>query len=94
MPIPSVFWIYLLCISGLSVILTVFDKVSAKTAPQHRVPEKTLLLFGFIGGATAMYITMQIIRHKTKHLKFMISLPLMIVLHGVLIFLVWKGILL
>lgn len=31
-----------------------------------------------------MYITMKAIRHKTLHKKFMIGLPLLILLHGVL----------
>ena len=38
------------------------------------------------GGATGMYVTMQLIRHKTKHKKFMIGLPIFIVLHiGILL---------
>lgn len=79
------FVIFVALISVISVMITVYDKV-ASMAKKWRIPEKVLMLFGFFGGATAMYITMQLIRHKTKHKKFMIGLPCFIVIHIVLIF--------
>ena len=72
---------YLAAISLVSVTVTVYDKIAAKKRPRHRTPEKTLMLLGLFGGATAMYITMLLIRHKTQHKKFMVGLPLFIVLH-------------
>lgn len=71
-------------VSVVSVMLTVYDKV-ASIAKKWRIPEKMLMMFAFFGGATAMYITMQLIRHKTKHKKFMIGLPVFIVIHLALI---------
>lgn len=72
---------YLIALSVVSVILTVYDKIAAKKFKKSRVPEKVLLGIGFLGGATAEYITMKLIRHKTRHKRFMISLPIFIVLH-------------
>lgn len=66
--------------SVIAAIFTVYDKLAAKSH-KRRVPEKTLMLIGFFGGAVSMYTTMQIIRHKTKHKKFMIGLPVMILFH-------------
>lgn len=66
--------------SVIAAIFTVYDKLAAKSH-KRRVPEKTLMFIGFFGGAVAMYTTMQIIRHKTKHKKFMIGLPVMILFH-------------
>lgn len=71
---------YLAVISIASVILTVKDKRAARKH-QRRVPESVLMFFGLIGGATAMLIAMKKIRHKTKHLKFMLGLPVEIILH-------------
>ena len=62
--------------------MTVTDKAKAKRAV-WRIPEATLMLVGLFGGALAMYVTMKTIRHKTKHKKFMIGLPLEIALHAV-----------
>jgi uncharacterized membrane protein YsdA (DUF1294 family) len=72
---------YLAAISLVSVAVTVYDKLAAKRRPRRRAPEKTLMLLGLSGGAAAMYVTMLLIRHKTQHKKFMIGLPLFIVLH-------------
>ena len=76
--------IYAAVISLLTAAVTVYDKAAAK-AGSRRIPEKTLFLLAFLGGATAEYIVMQAIRHKTKHKSFMIGLPLMILLHVALI---------
>ncbi len=77
--------IYLLIISVTAVIVTVYDKIAAKLLPRNRVPERVLLGTGIIGGATAEYLTMQLIRHKTKHKKFMTGLPLIMVMHIVIV---------
>ncbi len=58
------------------------SKSSAK--PQRRIPEKTLLIIAALGGSIAMILTMRTIRHKTKHNKFMVGIPLIIVAQSVL----------
>ena len=73
------FVIYILSISLLSVGVASYDKLAAKRKKQ-RISEKTLLLLSALGGSVAMYLTMRIIRHKTLHNKFMIGLPIMILL--------------
>ena len=71
--------IYLAAISLISVIVTAHDKRAAKKG-RRRTPERDLLLLSVFGGSVAMYITMQMIRHKTKHAKFMIGIPVIMVL--------------
>lgn len=74
------FYIYEIAISVVAVILTLYDKRAAKKHPKHRIRERTLIFVGIIGGAVAEYFTMLSIRHKTKHKKFMIGLPIIIIL--------------
>ena len=69
--------IYLAIISLIACIAAVSDKSRAEKH-RRRIPEKTLFLIAAAGGSAAMYITMNIIRHKTKHKRFMIGLPLII----------------
>lgn len=76
--------IYVIVISVITVILTVYDKAAAK-AGKWRIPEATLLILGLAGGALAELLIMCIIRHKTKHAKFMVVLPLEVILHIALI---------
>ena len=77
MPPSAFLLIYLALISLVSIAFTVYDKLAAKRRPKRRVPEKALMLLGALGGAAAMYAVMLLIRHKTKHNKFMIGLPIM-----------------
>ncbi|MBR7133274.1 MAG: DUF1294 domain-containing protein [Clostridia bacterium] len=81
---------YLLLISIWSVIVCVFDKHRARVGGR-RVREKTLLLLSALGGGAAMYCTMRIIRHKTRHNKFMIGIPLIIVVQITIIILIYLG---
>ena len=71
---------YLAAISIISIIACCYDKMAAKKLPKHRTRERSLLLLSALGGSLAMLITMLIIRHKTKHKKFMIGIPLIIAL--------------
>ncbi len=71
--------IYLVLVSVISVVACVADKNNARKK-KSRVSEKTLFALSVCGGAVAMYLTMQAIRHKTKHKRFMVGLPIIIVL--------------
>lgn len=74
------FLVYYVLLAAVSVVFTVKDK-SAAVQNKWRVSEKTLMLLGLMGGALPIYVTMKVIRHKTKHLKFMLGLPLEMFLH-------------
>ena len=71
--------IYVTVVSIISMIVTLYDKIAATRRPDKRVRERTLLIYSAIGGSVAMYLTMQFIRHKTLHKKFMIGIPLIII---------------
>jgi uncharacterized membrane protein YsdA (DUF1294 family) len=66
--------IYFIVINIISIVVTAVDKSKAKHK-KWRVPEKTLLILSAIGGAVGMYITMHLIHHKTKKMKFMVGIP-------------------
>ena len=72
--------VYLAIISIVAVCVTVYDKWAAKKRPQERTRESTLLLLSALGGSAAMLLTMLTVRHKTKHMKFMVGIPLTIAL--------------
>ncbi len=78
--------IYFFIICTVAVVVTVADKKeSKKKGKKRRISESSLLFIGFIGGALPMYVTMKLIRHKTRHKKFMIGLPVEFVLHIILL---------
>lgn len=76
--------LYLLFINVISIVLCLADKLKAKL-DGWRIPEKTLFITSLIGGSVGMYITMQLIRHKTKHKRFMIGLPIIILVQCALL---------
>lgn len=49
-----------------------------------RIPESTLLLLTFFGGALGALLGMRVFHHKTKHWKFRILVPLFLVLQAAL----------
>lgn len=81
-------WIYIGIISLVSAIVCSYDKLAAKRK-WRRVPEKHLFLLSAIGGAAIMFITMLLIRHKTRHFSFMFFVPLFALIHLFLV--VWFG---
>lgn len=84
----KIFFIYLCIISLISIAVTAYDK-SAAVKGKWRVRESTLILLSVLGGSVAMLITMKIIRHKTKHSKFMIGIPVIIILQIMLVILLY-----
>ena len=60
---------YVVIISLISLIVCCYDKIiSKKDKVELRVPEKVLFyILPLLGGALAMFATMTLIRHKTKH---------------------------
>ena len=56
------------------------DKSKAKNN-KWRISEATLILCAFLMGGIGSFLGMRIFRHKTKHMKFMILVPLAIVIN-------------
>ncbi len=73
-------FIYLAAISAIAIFIICYDKIASKKLPGRRTPEATLLFISILGGSVAMLITMHLIRHKTRHKKFMIGIPIIIIL--------------
>ena len=71
--------IYLFIVSAAAVLFTVYDKWHARKK-RRRVPESSLFLLALLGGSAAMYLTMLVIHHKTKHKRFMLGLPAILIL--------------
>lgn len=86
--------IHFVIISAFAVYQTKRDKKLSnipKDSPDYwRVPEAQLMLIAAMGGSFAMFATMQRIRHKTQHPKFMIGIPVLMILQlGLVLFLLW-----
>lgn len=72
--------VYLIIINIFTFLLYGVDKWKAKRNA-WRISEKTLLLMTFAGGSFGAFFGMFFFRHKTKHLKFLILVPLFFIIH-------------
>ena len=72
---------WLVVISLISAVVCLYDKaISKKGKVELRIPEKVLFLtFPILGGSLAMFVTMLLIRHKTKHWQMKV-IPVIFVL--------------
>ena len=62
-----------------------------KKLAQHnkmRVPESTLMMMSALGGAAGGLAAMYLFRHKTKHAKFFLGLPALLLIHFIVAFLI------
>lgn len=84
-----IFIIYYLLISIYGIAITISDKKRA-VKRKRRISENQLMITGLLGASLPMFITMKIIRHKTKHPKFMIGLPIESVFHIILVILIFN----
>ena len=75
----NVLFCYFVFINILALLLCLYDKYAAKRR-LWRISEAALLIVSLLGGSIIMLFTMHIIRHKTKHKKFMLGIPLIIIL--------------
>lgn len=81
--------IYLLIINILAAVVTMVDKRKSIKG-KWRVSEKNLFAIALLGGSVGMYITMRIIRHKTRHNSFMIGLPFIFILQAAIFWYLFK----
>ena len=75
----AVYNLVVFCVYGYDKRCAIKDK--------WRVPEKVLIGLALFGGSVGAYLGMTIFRHKTKHTKFTVLVPLFLLIHIVLV--VW-----
>ena len=78
--------LYLIIMNAAGFLLMLTDKYRAKNK-LWRIPEATLLLVAAIGGSVGSLLGMYLVRHKTKHPKFSVGVPLLLIVHGILAYL-------
>ena len=76
--------LYLIIINAAGFLLMLADKLKAKRGA-WRIPEKTLLGVAAAGGSIGSLIGMYTFRHKTKHIKFTVGIPLILILQLALV---------
>lgn len=82
--------LYLLIVNAAGFLVMTIDKLLAKKNA-WRIPERTLMLTAAIGGSIGVLTAMYTVRHKTKHIKFYLGVPAILVLQvGIFLFFLLK----
>ncbi|PYZ93712.1 hypothetical protein CR194_11195 [Salipaludibacillus keqinensis] len=71
---------YLVVINLTGVAFMAADKKKSQKG-EWRISENTLMFTALIGAASGMLIASNVLRHKTRKLKFRLGLPLLIAIH-------------
>ena len=69
--------VYLFTINAAGFLLMLWDKQKARKN-LWRIPEATLMGVAVLGGSLGCLWGMHAVRHKTKHLKFSLGLPIIL----------------
>ena len=77
------FLLYLLLINAAAFVLMLVDKVKAKKN-RWRISEQTLMLSAALGGSVGALLGMYTFRHKTRHLKFTLGVPAILIAQMIL----------
>lgn len=75
----SIIFAYILCINLLTFIIYGIDKRRA-IKQRFRISEATLLILALIGGSVGALLGMPLWHHKTRHLRFSIGIPCILLL--------------
>lgn len=80
---------YLILINAVAFLLMLADKQKARKR-KWRIPEATLMGTAALGGSIGALAGMYLFRHKTKHPKFTLGIPAILIVQFVLVFLFVK----
>ena len=81
-------FIYLIIINAVAFLLMLSDKRKAQKK-KWRIPEATLMGTAALGGSIGGLLGMYLLRHKTKHIKFTLGIPLILAAQLLLAAVIW-----
>lgn len=82
---------YIIAVNIVGVFIMAWDKMKAR-AGAWRIPEDSLILIALVGGSAGIYVGMKIFRHKTRHFKFSVGVPVIFLIQaGIIIWLIYRG---
>ena len=81
--------LYFLIINALGFLLMLADKHKARKN-KWRIPEATLMGVAALGGSIGSLLGMYTARHKTRHLKFTVGIPLILIAQLAVAYLIYR----
>ena len=85
----TILLVSLFLMNAAGFLVMFIDKQKARRG-RWRIPERTLLLLAALGGSVGSLLGMYLFHHKTKHLKFTLGIPLILILQLLLAWLLCR----
>lgn len=82
--------VYLFTINAFTFLLMLADKHKAKNN-LWRIPEATFMSLAFLGGSLGCLAGMYAARHKTKHTKFTLGVPVILAIQIIMTVLIYSN---
>lgn len=79
---------YVAVMSVIAFLMYGADKMFA-VKDMRRISEAVLLLIALVGGSIGALLGMVVFRHKTRHLKFQIGVPVILVCQLIAVGYIW-----
>ena len=89
--IKTILWLLIFSQNVYTYFLFYTDKKRAVAHKHNRISEKRLLISSLLVGGVGAYISMRVNRHKTKHTKFKILIPIAALLTLLCVFFLWRA---
>ena len=86
--LKTILLVYLVLVNAAGLLFMFVDKQKAQRG-QWRIPEATFMLTAAIGGSVGSLLGMYLFHHKTRHSKFTVGIPLILVLQVALAIWLW-----
>lgn len=81
---------YLLLMNAVGLVLMFADKKKACMG-KWRIPENKLLMVAVLGGSVGCLMGMYLFHHKTRHPKFSLGIPAILLLQTILVAILWAN---
>ncbi|KMT23351.1 DUF1294 domain-containing protein [Clostridium cylindrosporum] len=83
-------FIYYIAVINMISFLAMFIDKRKSIKHKWRISEAKLILLSIIGGSIGSILGMYMFRHKTKHIKFTLGVPIIIIVQLILLYLFIK----
>ncbi len=92
MNLTAIFLLYIILINIIAFFIMYYDKLLAIKG-KYRISEKSLFIIALFLGGIGIYLGMYTFRHKTKHLKFTVGIPILIIINIISVIYIFQFIL-
>lgn len=83
--------VYVAAINGYSFTLVKFQQKQEDECGKEKIRDSKLLITALLGGALGIFISVFVLKYRTRSMFMMVIMPLIAVINAYVVFLFWTG---